>query len=426
MSIGAELFEDNRQRLLALLKRLSYEEREVTLASGAEEQLLHRLQADGADRRGPFPGGSLFGRVLAEQAPRGGSDWRGDDGRRSARLRGFDPELPRRPAAARLLRAQGGQGPRHRRLDRGDEVAAARGCRWPSSRTSSRPAARRSRPSRGFASTGSRSRSSWGWSIASEGGREVARERGAPRQPVPPQRFQMRGDNSGTLGGFPNPPAMGSKPRREDPPGDPGLGKPSLLHAGSGAGAGGCLSARRGPAGACGTNRSASTSPRRPATTSPRITKASSSGGPATDCPARGRHRARGLGHVQELGLSRGVRGALRVDLQPVGRRSRHAPRRRSSRTSAHAYEFTVVGAELGVPAGTIRRSRARPGGSRWSTPLGTSSRRTRSGREASGRLPVAVLPHRLSGPGGISVKSYRIASRCPPPVSSSGRSRVP
>jgi hypothetical protein len=35
MGIGDELFEQNRKRLLELLTRLSYEQREVTLASGA-------------------------------------------------------------------------------------------------------------------------------------------------------------------------------------------------------------------------------------------------------------------------------------------------------------------------------------------------------------------------------------------------------
>ena len=52
----------------------------------------------------------------------------------------------------------------------------------------------------------------------------------------------------------------------------------------------------------------------------------------ALDAPRLGRprttrRRARGLGHLQELGLSRGVHRALRRDLQPVGRRREDAAR---------------------------------------------------------------------------------------------------
>ena len=136
MSIGAELFEANRQRLLALLKRLSYEEREVTLASGLKSNFYIDCKQTVLTAEGHFLVGSLFGRVLAEQAPGGRGDRRRDDGGRSAGLGGVDAELRRRAAAARVLRAQGGEGARHRRLDRGDEVAASRACRSRSSRTS--------------------------------------------------------------------------------------------------------------------------------------------------------------------------------------------------------------------------------------------------------------------------------------------------
>ena len=69
MSIGTDLFEENRRRLLALLKRLSYEEREVTLASGLKSNFYVDCKQTVLTAEGHFLVGSLIGRVLAEQAP---------------------------------------------------------------------------------------------------------------------------------------------------------------------------------------------------------------------------------------------------------------------------------------------------------------------------------------------------------------------
>jgi orotate phosphoribosyltransferase len=69
MSLGTDLFEENRRRLLALLKRLSYEEREVTLASGQKSNFYIDCKQTALTAEGHFLVGSLFGRILAEQAP---------------------------------------------------------------------------------------------------------------------------------------------------------------------------------------------------------------------------------------------------------------------------------------------------------------------------------------------------------------------
>jgi orotate phosphoribosyltransferase len=69
MSLAAELFEANRQRLLALLARLSYEEREVTLASGQKSNFYIDCKQSVLTAEGHFLVGSLFCRVLAERAP---------------------------------------------------------------------------------------------------------------------------------------------------------------------------------------------------------------------------------------------------------------------------------------------------------------------------------------------------------------------
>ena len=69
MSLAAELFEANRQRLLALLARLSYEEREVTLASGQKSNFYIDCKQSVLTAEGHFLVGSLFGRVLADRAP---------------------------------------------------------------------------------------------------------------------------------------------------------------------------------------------------------------------------------------------------------------------------------------------------------------------------------------------------------------------
>jgi orotate phosphoribosyltransferase len=69
MSIGTDLFEENRRRLLGLLRRLSYEEREVTLASGQKSNFYIDCKQTVLTAEGHFLVGSLFGRILAEQAP---------------------------------------------------------------------------------------------------------------------------------------------------------------------------------------------------------------------------------------------------------------------------------------------------------------------------------------------------------------------
>jgi orotate phosphoribosyltransferase len=70
MGIGAEeLFERNRQRLLTLLKRLSFEEREVTLASGLKSNFYIDCKQTVLTAEGHFLVGSLFNRILADRAP---------------------------------------------------------------------------------------------------------------------------------------------------------------------------------------------------------------------------------------------------------------------------------------------------------------------------------------------------------------------
>ena len=69
-SASAEaLFEDNRRRLLALLTRLSYEQREVTLASGLKSNFYIDCKQTVLTAEGHYLVGSLFGRVLVEKAP---------------------------------------------------------------------------------------------------------------------------------------------------------------------------------------------------------------------------------------------------------------------------------------------------------------------------------------------------------------------
>ena len=75
MSIGTDLFEENRRRLLGLLKRLSYEEREVTLASGQKSNFYIDCKQTVLTAEGHFLVGSLVDReeggreALEEQAP---------------------------------------------------------------------------------------------------------------------------------------------------------------------------------------------------------------------------------------------------------------------------------------------------------------------------------------------------------------------
>jgi orotate phosphoribosyltransferase len=68
-AIGAALYEENRARLRALLHRLSYERREVTLASGLKSNFYIDCKQTVLTAEGHFLVGSLFGRILAERAP---------------------------------------------------------------------------------------------------------------------------------------------------------------------------------------------------------------------------------------------------------------------------------------------------------------------------------------------------------------------
>ena len=66
--IAEDLFEESRRRLLALLKRLSYEQREVTLASGMKSNFYIDCKQAVLTAEGHFLVGSLFNRILNEQA----------------------------------------------------------------------------------------------------------------------------------------------------------------------------------------------------------------------------------------------------------------------------------------------------------------------------------------------------------------------
>src|SRR3954453_194464 len=69
MAIGDELFEQNRARLLELLKRLSYEQREVTLASGLKSNFYIDCKQTVLTAEGHYLVAALFGRLLADKAP---------------------------------------------------------------------------------------------------------------------------------------------------------------------------------------------------------------------------------------------------------------------------------------------------------------------------------------------------------------------
>jgi orotate phosphoribosyltransferase len=69
VSVAEALFEENRQRLLGLLTRLSYEQREVTLASGLKSNFYIDCKQSVLTAEGHFLVGSLFGRILVEKAP---------------------------------------------------------------------------------------------------------------------------------------------------------------------------------------------------------------------------------------------------------------------------------------------------------------------------------------------------------------------
>ena len=66
--IGDELFEERKGRLLQLLKRLSYEQREVTLASGLKSNFYIDCKQAVLTAEGHFLVGALFHRILSEQA----------------------------------------------------------------------------------------------------------------------------------------------------------------------------------------------------------------------------------------------------------------------------------------------------------------------------------------------------------------------
>jgi orotate phosphoribosyltransferase len=66
--IGDELFDERKARLLALLKRLSYEQREVTLASGLKSNFYIDCKQAVLTAEGHFLVGALFHRILSEQA----------------------------------------------------------------------------------------------------------------------------------------------------------------------------------------------------------------------------------------------------------------------------------------------------------------------------------------------------------------------
>jgi orotate phosphoribosyltransferase len=67
--VGEELFERHRARLLDLLKTWSYEEREVTLASGKTSNFYIDCKQTVLSSEGHFLVGTLFGMLLADKAP---------------------------------------------------------------------------------------------------------------------------------------------------------------------------------------------------------------------------------------------------------------------------------------------------------------------------------------------------------------------
>jgi orotate phosphoribosyltransferase len=64
-----ELFERHRVRLLELLKRLAYEEREVVLASGLKSNFYIDCKQAVLSAEGHFLVGWLFSHLIAERAP---------------------------------------------------------------------------------------------------------------------------------------------------------------------------------------------------------------------------------------------------------------------------------------------------------------------------------------------------------------------
>jgi orotate phosphoribosyltransferase len=68
-TLGDELFESKRARLLALMARLSYEKREVTLASGLKSNFYIDCKQSVLTAEGHFLVGSLLLGLLREKAP---------------------------------------------------------------------------------------------------------------------------------------------------------------------------------------------------------------------------------------------------------------------------------------------------------------------------------------------------------------------
>jgi orotate phosphoribosyltransferase len=67
--IGEELFEQNRRRLLALLTTLSYEQREVTLASGAKSNFYIDCKQAVLTAEGHFLVAACVSRLLVDKLP---------------------------------------------------------------------------------------------------------------------------------------------------------------------------------------------------------------------------------------------------------------------------------------------------------------------------------------------------------------------
>jgi orotate phosphoribosyltransferase len=69
MITGNDLFDRHRARLLELLKRLAYEEREVTLSSGQKSNFYIDCKQAVLGAEGHFLVGWLVGRLLQDKAP---------------------------------------------------------------------------------------------------------------------------------------------------------------------------------------------------------------------------------------------------------------------------------------------------------------------------------------------------------------------
>src|SRR6186713_821677 len=67
MSLADDLYEAQRARLLELLKQLSYEEREVTLASGRKSDFYIDCKQTVLTAEGHFLAGSLFLSVIRQR-----------------------------------------------------------------------------------------------------------------------------------------------------------------------------------------------------------------------------------------------------------------------------------------------------------------------------------------------------------------------